>query len=537
MKKYLFTYRRLFVASIILVLSCLDSMANIEPGTWTYHIKAGVKVKEGEGKVYISDKKMTPETYYEQHEATPETQENVDEDNYTQFQVRKPYYYYAQPSEGYFFDHWEDNSGNFLSNENPMNWYVLRQESDGTQNYYAVFKNSQPEEYDQYYRVKNASSGKYLSLTGEIFNFQTVIGSASKATVASVINNANLFIKKDIILTEDNYQSTTSTVFSLRKVSEDYSDVVCQGISLKNFTTGIFHGTNAGDRFITNHGVMTELGNNGYVKVKMDMDCEKFFQLETYLYTITENGKEVVVVGDESVKNSEKSDWILEPLTEESMETSYFGAAPLAKVTDGNKFYTTMYTAFPYKLKDGVKAYYVKAVNNSRAQCVEIKDVVPAYTAVILECNSTEPKENRLVPSPRQVNSVVTPEENMLKGVIDIDNGSTATSSTPEANYRTANDQSTMRVLNVNAKGVLGFYKYGGIFMNSNKAYLDVSNVADAKSFTLQFVEGETTGISEVRTLDKSNIRDGHYYDLQGRRVENPSHGLYITNGKKVYIK
>ena len=94
-----------------------------------------------------------------------------------------------------------------------------------------------------------------------------------------------------------------------------------------------------------------------------------------------------------------------------------------------------------------------------------------------------------------------------------------------------------MRVLNVNSKGQLGFYKYGGTYMNSNKCYLDVSSVANAKSFTLQFVEGETTGISEVRTLDKSNIRDGHYYDLQGRRVENPSHGLYIINGKKVYIK
>ncbi len=27
------------------------------------------------------------------------------------------------------------------------------------------------------------------------------------------------------------------------------------------------------------------------------------------------------------------------------------------------------------------------------------------------------------------------------------------------------------------------------------------------------------------------------YYDLSGRRVENPTRGIYIVNGKKVYIK
>ena len=29
----------------------------------------------------------------------------------------------------------------------------------------------------------------------------------------------------------------------------------------------------------------------------------------------------------------------------------------------------------------------------------------------------------------------------------------------------------------------------------------------------------------------------GVYYDLGGRRVENPSNGVYILNGKKIYIK
>ena len=534
MKKYLFTCRHILVTSIVLMFSYCEAFAG--DGTYTYYIKAGVKVKEGNGKVYISETKQTPsEGDYVSSMALSTEEQNMDKENYFNYPVRRTFNYYAKPEPGYYFDHWTDASGNFLSNENPMSWFVLRTTSNSTTYYQAVFSTSEPAAYDNYYRAKSVSSSKYMSLVGEKFNFQSVVGSASSAydNPDAVVSRASNFIKQDIVLT-DNYISNPSTVFSLRKsVSATKSDITGQGISLINFTTGIFHGTNAGDNKIVNKGLETESSENG-LKVKMYLSCSGI-DLEAYVYETS---------GKVAASRTESSEWILEPLTEESRETSYFGAAPLATVTDGSKYYTTMYTAFPYKLTDGVKAYYVKAVNNSRAQCVEIKDIVPAYTAVILECNSTEPKENRLVPSPQQVKSVVTPEENMLKGVIDIDKGwvedikiGITTAQTPEDKYRTANNQETMRVLNVNSKGQLGFYKYGGTYMNSNKCYLDVSSVANAKSFTLQFVEGETTGISEVRTLDKSHIRDGHYYDLQGRRVENPSHGLYIINGKKVYIK
>ena len=529
MKNILFSYRKMFLSSFLFLLSIGNGFAG---GDGTFYIHAGVKVKEGEGKVYFSENKQTPNPndYVSQSEAESETQV-IEGENYKNFKTRKLYYYYAQPNEGNYFDHWEDASGNFLSNENPMAWYVLRKSNNNVQYYQAVFTKSQPAIYDTYYRIKSATSGKYLSLVGEKFNVQSVIGSASNAEKKpdEVVARASNFIKQDILLTND-YQSVPSTVFALRKPSSAaYYDIVCQGVSLKNFTTDIFHGTNAGDNTINNKGVKT-VASNGNVIIRMDMNCSGV-EVDAYL-----NESSNLVTALRVADGNTGSEWILEPLTEASMETSYFGAEPLAKVTDGTKYYTTMYTAFPYKLMDGVKAYYVQSVSDNKAKCVEISGVVPAYTAVILECNSTDPKQNRLVPNTRQVPSVVTPEDNLLKGVIDIVNGTT-TSATPEANYRTKNDQTTMRVLNVNSKGFLGFYKYSGTYMNTNKAYLDVSSVAGAKSFTLEFVEGEATGISEVRTLDPQTIRDGNYYDLQGRRVENPTHGLYIINGKKVFIK
>jgi len=48
--------------------------------------------------------------------------------------------------------------------------------------------------------------------------------------------------------------------------------------------------------------------------------------------------------------------------------------------------------------------------------------------------------------------------------------------------------------------------------------------------------DGETTMIDSVQ--DFTDKQAGHaYYTLDGRRVENPTNGIYIVNGKKVAIK
>ncbi len=47
---------------------------------------------------------------------------------------------------------------------------------------------------------------------------------------------------------------------------------------------------------------------------------------------------------------------------------------------------------------------------------------------------------------------------------------------------------------------------------------------------------GGTTGL-DMTTVNRPQTTDGSYYDLSGRRVEKPTKGLYIVNGKKVIIK
>ena len=85
-------------------------------------------------------------------------------------------------------------------------------------------------------------------------------------------------------------------------------------------------------------------------------------------------------------------------------------------------------------------------------------------------------------------------------------------------------------VLNNGTQGV-GFYKLSsGGTIGANKAYLTYAG-ALAREF---FLFDEATGI-EMPTVEDVNA-DAVVYDLQGRRVQNPTKGLYIVNGKKVFI-
>ena len=54
-------------------------------------------------------------------------------------------------------------------------------------------------------------------------------------------------------------------------------------------------------------------------------------------------------------------------------------------------------------------------------------------------------------------------------------------------------------------------------------------------TFTIEPSSGDATGISDIKTTDDS--ANGIYYDLQGRRIEKPTKGIYIVNGKKVVKK
>ena len=68
----------------------------------------------------------------------------------------------------------------------------------------------------------------------------------------------------------------------------------------------------------------------------------------------------------------------------------------------------------------------------------------------------------------------------------------------------------------------------------AHKAFLAIPKTSAAPSF-IGF--GGTTGIDATLNDNGQMINDNVIYDLSGRRVMNPTKGLYIINGKKVVIK
>ena len=95
--------------------------------------------------------------------------------------------------------------------------------------------------------------------------------------------------------------------------------------------------------------------------------------------------------------------------------------------------------------------------------------------------------------------------------------------------------------LSSGASGV-GFYKVNGsVDLKANRAYLPLlkSTTSGSRGFIgLDFSDGEegTTGIKQpgiTNPLQQADV----WYNLQGQRVDRPSRGIYIHNGKKVVIK
>ena len=83
------------------------------------------------------------------------------------------------------------------------------------------------------------------------------------------------------------------------------------------------------------------------------------------------------------------------------------------------------------------------------------------------------------------------------------------------------------------SEGSLAFYKVNssGTWCAAGTAYLKVAKVGGAPDY-IPF--GETTGIENV---SHEAVINNQYYTLDGRRVAQPTKGLYIVNGKKVIIK
>lgn len=219
----------------------------------------------------------------------------------------------------------------------------------------------------------------------------------------------------------------------------------------------------------------------------------------------------------------------------------YMNEATTYPITFKNKYATTN-LPFDVTLPNNVKAYVIESVTKNadtgyrELNLTQINTTVPANTPVILECtNETAPTATAAV----TVNFTMPGTVTSYSGN-NILSGSTVkrTGFGDVEYYALANKPLTTDA----TEKTTAFFRVTTKEMPANKVFLlknDVPAVAEGGSLALLFnFDGanETTGIVNAKgnNAGDSNV----YYDLNGRRVLYPTHGIYVkANGQKVFIK
>lgn len=417
-------------------------------------------------------------------------------------------------------------------------------ETKGT--YWAYFSDAADKVY---VRMKNRKTGKFLSIYG------TAEALPHTRTIGGDTHQDGYVFKNSLkMLSPDDAQGNPSTVFL--RAGHPGSTGVTIGATISA------HGVNYPDLLNNNPN------NTGDDKVLTMEKRGDYYRIYTS-FKYSNDGNNTTVssylcdegTGDYPIMKTqatgEEADWLIYTLDEGTTEGA-FGANAKAKYTKDGMYYTTMYTDFPYKLLDGVNAYYLYI----KEELTHITDVVvftpikhgivPAYTAVILECpeiqkeGSSTTVVNRLLPLVNDNSLVIDDEDkvnegaNFLKGYIYVEGRDT----------KVSNDKKLMYILGWHER--LGFYHSSGANMTPNKAYLlapdaseeETANFANTYTFSFGMPKEDDTPTKIVLSKQIVDDEDAPVFDLNGRKVAEGKdaekllrEGIYVKKGKKFVVK
>ena len=180
------------------------------------------------------------------------------------------------------------------------------------------------------------------------------------------------------------------------------------------------------------------------------------------------------------------------------------------------KSYATTYLPFDVTLPADVKAYIVTEAEGDKATVSEVGDI-PANQGVVL-VSETAASTATL--------TLGTASADCTSNILSGTNPRITIEESAKANY----------YIFGNGDNGVGFYHPNSTTLKENRAYLPASAVAvsgGSMGFALDF-GGINTGIEAAIQTDAANAA---YYDLSGRRVMRPTKGIYVKNGRKVYVK
>lgn len=269
-----------------------------------------------------------------------------------------------------------------------------------------------------FYRLRSGSAtDKYMSIVNDTISAQKIVGSLgslqSDDARTAAMNRVQQFLQTDIKLVNQNSVFTDpGTVIYLEKQSGSDSnyDFLSQGVGLKYISTCVFVGTNAHAWGLKGMpATINSVGNNLYTAyVNLSLSYPPFFpiySIDETRFLGAESGKVVMTsVGNSTSYSNAPATchWYIEPL---NLNDNYFAAAPVSSFTQNGKYYTTLRTAFSYRVpsSSGVKVYKVTGMptdDRVLAQTEEVPQgtVVPAGLPIIIESTSLEPANNKLEP-------------------------------------------------------------------------------------------------------------------------------------------
>lgn len=181
-----------------------------------------------------------------------------------------------------------------------------------------------------------------------------------------------------------------------------------------------------------------------------------------------------------------------------------------------NNELATLCLPYTVRIPNGLDAFYAKSIDSNNVIHLEkITGKIPRHTAVLLRKNH------------QSASSTFTFTEDACTELYSAVNLFKGVSGDTDLQY----DGVYYQLDNSNGAG---FYKKQSGIIPANSVYID-SSVYNRGADKLTFDFGENP--NAINRIAEETEHNNVYYDLSGRKVSNPSRGIYILNRKKVYIK
>ncbi|MCD8296305.1 MAG: hypothetical protein LUC88_01900 [Prevotella sp.] len=367
---------------------------------------------------------------------------------------------------------------------------------------------------DGYYRVQNVGTGRYIVLVDNR-------GSINIATTSADLGALKSYEDFDYVVSRPG-----SVIYAKRHGTATEYTLYSQGADTYSIVSGYLK--------------LLDNGDGSYKAYATNSGLTKYLKDEDDVYN-----PGLLLTGGKTDVNT---DWWIKPISSTD-DDNYFGLTPDCAV--GDDYFLTFYAAFPFSFySDGMAAYYVDKIGVAddgfgMAVWKEITDnMKPASTPMIVKCSSSNPAANRLDLLPSSSSTI---SSNILSGTFFC-NDVKSESHRNVVDY----DPSTMRILGVTSKGVLGFVTEDAnalTYIPANTAYLVVPKgtpeelqlVTDSEYETLMELHA---GIESVTySVDATSAKCG-VYTLTGVRLSkdnclpvNTPAGVYIVGGKKVVVR